>query len=114
MKKLLLIVGILALSVPAIASVDSRETVSIPYLQNYGYSDSMNEYIQHTKAMANGRNYYISNQLDHCVRYYKNKNKVVRGVVRGVRNLWAYIDPSEDECRFMDHDIKYYNDALDY
>ena len=113
MKKVLLIVGMLAIAIPAIASVDSREAMSVKYLQNYGYSDSMNEYIQHSKAMANGRTYYISSELDPCGKYYKHK-KFVRGIVTGVRNLWTYFDPAEDACLFMEHDIKYYNDALEY
>ena len=58
MKKFLLIVGALLITIPAFASVGVRESTSIQYLDNYGYSDAVNNYIQMQKYMQNGKKYY--------------------------------------------------------
>ena len=113
MKKILLIVGILALAVPAFATVTAKDSTSIQYLRNYGYSESGNRYIQMQKAMSNGEKYYNSIEFDECSKYY-GRNKVRNSIVSVTRSFFNYIDPSEDACRFWDKDIKYYANTQDY
>ena len=108
MKKILLVVGILAVAVPAIASVGVNESTSIQYLDNYGYSDATNNLIQMQKANKNGKAYYASNKFRPELKYY-NHNKVWNGIVDGTRSFVHYIDPAEDEGIFGQTDIKFYN-----
>ena len=112
MKKILLVVGILAVAVPAIASVGVNESTSINYLDNYGYSDSTNNYIQMHKANKNGKEYYASNKFRPELKYY-NHNKVWNSIVNGTRSFVHYIDPAEDEAIFGQKDIKFYNVTTD-
>lgn len=112
MKKFLLIVGILAIAVPAFAGVTSKESTSTQYLRNYGYSESANRYIQTLKAMANGQVYYNSPEFNECTKFY-GRNKVRNFIVSKTRSFFTYVDPAEDACRFLDHDIKYYVDTQD-
>lgn len=113
MKKILLIVGILALAIPAFASVSQKESMSIQYLRNYGYSESGNRYMQMLKATNNGEKYYNSGEFDECSKYY-GRNRVRNAVVGVTRSFFNYIDPSEDACRFWDKDIKYYANTQDF
>ncbi|MBR6099342.1 hypothetical protein IKP85_06315 [bacterium] len=113
MKKMLLIVGILAFALPAIASVGTKESTSIQYLRNYGYSESGNRYVQTLKATNNGEPYYNSYEFNECSKYY-GRNKIRNGIVSFTRSFFNYIDPSEDACKFWNKDIKYYANTQDY
>lgn len=113
MKKILLLVGILAIVTPAFAGVTTKDSTSTQYLRNYGYSESANRYIQTQKAMSNGDVYYNSPEFNECSKFY-GKNKFRNFVVGRTRAFFTYLDPSEDACRFMDHDIRYNVDPRDY
>ncbi len=113
MKKILLLVGILALAVPAFAGVASKDSTSTRYLRNYGYSESTNRYIQTQKAMSNGQPYYNSQEFNECSKFY-GKNKVRNFIVNKTRLFFTYLDPAEDACRYMDHDIRYDGTTQDY
>ena len=112
MKKILLVVGILVLAVPAIASVGVKESTSIPYLDNYGYSDSMNNYVQMHKANKNGQAYYPNSKFRPELKYYGHNN-VWNSIVTGTRAVWHYMDPAEDEQIFGQKDIKFYSNSRD-
>ena len=112
MKKILLVVGILAVAVPAFASIGFNESSSIPYLENYGYSDATNNYVQMHKANKNGKAYYPSNKFRPELKYYTH-NKVWNGIVDGTRSFFNYIDPAEDYPYFGQKDIKFYNVTSD-
>lgn len=115
MKKILLLVGILALAVPVFAAVSTKDSTTIQYLRNYGYSDSGNRYIQMEKAKLNGEKYYNNNrEFDECSKYYQSDNKFRNAIVDKTRSFFTYIDPAEDACRFWEHSIKYYADTQDY
>ncbi len=109
MKKLMLIVGILAMAtVPAIAAVPAKETMSVPYLRNYGYSEATNLYIQKQKAMSNGREYY-ANIVDPSA-HYRGKFQTI---INGTRSFFDYIDPALDADNFLNKDIKFYSTTND-
>ena len=112
MKKILLVVGMLALAAPVLASMTVDESTSIKYLDNYGYSDSSNNYIQMAKANKNGKTYYPSNKFRPELKYY-NHNRLWDSMVDGTRSFFHYIDPGLDEQIFGQMDIKYYSNAKD-
>lgn len=96
MKKLLLIVGLLALTLPAFAGVDVKETTTPQFLDNYGISDEGIRLIQVQKAAADGRAYEAQEQN-----------------VNFVRRFFNYLDPARDKGTFWRHDIKYYPNTKD-
>ena len=113
MKKFLLIVGILAVAVPAFAVVTTKDAMSIQYLRNYGYSESGNRYVQMLKATTNGETYYNSHEFDECSKYY-SRSKFKNSIISKTRSFFNYLDPAEDACKFWDHDIKFYADTQDF
>ena len=111
MKKFLLVVAVLAMSLPVVA-VEVKESTSIQYLDNYGYSDALNNYIQHHKASANGLAYYPNSKFRPELKYYGHNN-VWNHIVTGTRSFFNYIDPAEEGGVFTDKDIKYYTNTKD-
>ena len=114
MKKFLLTIGALLLTIPVFASVSVRESTSIQYLDNYGYSDAFNNYIQMQKSMMNGKKYYPNRKFRTEEKYYTN-NDTWNHVVDGTRAFFEYLDPAWDANRYWwQRDIKFYpniNDA---
>ena len=113
MKKFLVLVGILAFAVPAFASVGLNESTSIKYLDNYGYSDATNNYIQMQKSMMNGRKYYPNKKFRPEEKYYTDSD-VWNDIVDGTRAFFEYLDPSLDANRYWwRRDIKFYSNVTD-
>lgn len=96
MKKSLLIVGILALTLPAFAGINVEETTSPQYLENYGNSQEAIKLIQMQKAAANGEAYEVPEKK-----------------LNFVQRFWNYVDPARDKGEFWQHDIKYSPSAQD-
>lgn len=113
MKKFLLTVGILAFTAPAFASVGLNESTSIQYLDNYGYSDATNNYIQMQKSMQNGRKYYPNKKFRPEEKYY-TENDAWNYIVDGTKNFFEYLDPSLDSARYWWlTDVKFYPNIHD-
>jgi len=108
MKKFLSIVGILAITLPAVASVGLNESSSIKYLENYGYSDATNNYIQMQRYMMNGKKYYPNKKFRVEDKYYTDSD-AWNHVVDGTRAFFNYLDPALDADRYWwRRNIKFY------
>lgn len=112
MKKLLLIVGVLAISLPAFAGIDVHESTSPKYLENYGCSRETVKYVQMNKANVNGEKYVAPARYQTYRKYYTN-SEVWNNLVDKTRSFFNYFDPSLDKDKFMHQDIKYYADSQD-
>ena len=84
------------LSAPAVA-LTVEEASSPEFLRNSGYSNSMIDMTEYSKASANGESYINHEEVDHM---YDSKFKT------WVRKFFKYIDPAVDDGKFLDHDIK--------
>lgn len=94
-RNLLFAITIVAFSVlPTIASVTLEETTDAEYLMNSGYSQAVAEDVFMLKNRANGR------PIEPL--YDKSQNVFVRGL----KKIYAYIDPSIEEPDRLHHDIK--------
>lgn len=94
MKKILFIIGILALmTLPANAEFTVDDTVNNVYLKNRGYSDSTIQIVNKKVADANGEEYVkpIENE------YYETP------VAKYVRRFFMYIDPALDDQSFANN-----------
>ncbi|MEE3349628.1 MAG: hypothetical protein VZR09_06270 [Candidatus Gastranaerophilaceae bacterium] len=111
MKKILLVVAVLAMSLPVVA-LDVKESTSIQFMDNYGYSDALNNYVQQHKANANGLAYYPNSKFRPELKYYGH-NRVWNGIVSGTRSFFDYIDPAEEGGVFNNKDIKFYTNTKD-
>ena len=99
MRKTFLILGITAVfaAAPAFAELTVSDTTSTEYMRNHGYSQPIINATQKSAAQVNGVEF--TPPVEH--KYYKNP------VVKAVRRLFMYVDPSYDDESFMnDHDIK--------
>ena len=81
----------------ASAIVTVEEFSSPTSLRNHGYSNSMADMVQYTKASANSQDYIIQEEAKHL-----NDCKFVKFI----RKVFTYADPSLDDGKFMNHDIK--------
>lgn len=91
-----LIFGALLLSTPAYA-LSVEESSSPEYLQNRGYSSSMVDMTEYSKASANGEKYISQDDVEH---YYDSK------IRKFFKRFFIYFDPAVDDGKFMNHDIK--------
>lgn len=98
MRNSFLILGIatLLLALPAQAELTTADTVSTDYLKNHGYSPAIIRVMHKSIAQANG---------EETQPYYEH-DIYKKGIVRGVRRFFMYMDPSYDDQSFMnDHSI---------
>ena len=113
MKKFLVIVGLMLFAIPTYSSVGLNESMSIQYLDNYGYSDSTNNYIQMQRAMMNGRPYYPNKKFRPEAKYHTH-SVVWNNLVDGTRSFFQYADPALDADRFWwRRNIKFYPNTAD-
>lgn len=99
MKKnfaLLLLIGFISTSVPAMAELTNGDVVSPEYLKLHGHSNAMIEATQRTKARSNGEE-YTSQKTN---PYYEETP------IKYIRKFFMYLDPAYDDDSFMNHDIK--------
>lgn len=97
MKKRFLITGLLILlALPSFAELTVEDTVSADYMKNKGYSQALVNTTQKVIARNNGE------PLEEPVEYEMYRNPVVKFV----RRVFTYIDPSLDDHSFVnDHQI---------
>jgi len=112
MKKLLLTVGILAISLPAFAGIGVKESTSPEYLKNYGCSDETVNYVQLNKAQVNGHAYVAPVSSNRQSKFYTN-SELWNNLVDKTTDFFNYLDPAQDKNEFMRHDIKYYANTKD-
>ncbi len=112
MKKILVLVGILAMSGPAFATLDVHESTSPEYLRNYGCSNEAVKYIQLNKAQVNGEK-FVTPLSDLSYRKYYTDSETWNNIVDKTRSFFIYLDPSLDGDKFMRQDIKYYANTQD-
>ncbi len=91
-----LILGAFLLSTP-VCAVTVEESSSPEYLRNRGYSSSMVDMTEYSKASVNGQKYISQDDVEH---YYETKFK------KGLKRFFKYVDPAIDDGKFMNHDIK--------
>ena len=96
MKKILVLSTLLLVSVPALASVDVKESTDPNYLYNTGYSSEAIKLIQYNKAYSNG------------VEFRRQEQEKVKQ-----RGFWTrfldYVDPSRDDGKFFNRDLEMIN-----
>lgn len=112
MKKFLLTVGVLAISLPAFAGIGVKESTSPEYLRNYGCSNETVKYVQINKAQVNGEQYVTPISDRRQSRLYTN-SEVWNNIVDRTVDFFNYIDPAQDKDQFMRHDIKPYANVQD-
>lgn len=98
MKKYFLFLSLATLLTvtPALAELTTADTVSEDYLKNHGYSPAIIRATQKSIAQANG---------EETPTYYEH-GIYKKGIVRGVRRFFMYMDPAYDDQSFMnDHKI---------
>ena len=91
-----LILGAFLLTTP-VCAVTVEESSSPEYLRNRGYSNSMIDMTEYSKASANGEKYISQQDVEH---YYDSK------LTKFIKRFFNYIDPAVDDGKFMNHDIK--------
>ena len=112
MKKILVLVGILAMSAPAFAGIGVHESTSPEYLRNYGCSNETVKYVQLNKAQVNGEK-YVTPVSDLTYRKYYRDSEVWNNLVDKTRSFFIYLDPSLDGDKFMRQDTKFYANTQD-
>ncbi len=96
----LFIAGIACLLVlPAFSKVTIEQMTTDEYMQNSGYSSTMIDMANYSKATANGEK-YVSNREKQLNSYGP--------VTRFFHRIFSYLDPAQDEGDFMNHDVKMY------
>lgn len=95
MKKSLFILGIAILfsALPSHAELTTADTVSPEYMENHGYSPAFVNAAQKSISQANGE----YTPTDYERKIYK------KGIVRGVRRFFMYLDPAYDDKSFMNN-----------
>lgn len=107
MKKILLLFLVyLIVTIPSSAAITPEEAVSQQYIENHGYSTEMARLVNLQNAQINGGQ---SKYKDNAPSWYTENR-----AVRWIRNTFMYIDPSLDNEKFMQHDIKYSNNFYDH
>ncbi len=112
MKKFLLTVGVLAISLPAFAGIGVKESTSPEYLRNYGCSSEAVKYVQLNKAQVNGQPFVTPISDRRQSKLYTN-SEVWNTIVDKTVDFFNYIDPAQDKDKFMRQDIKYYANTQD-
>lgn len=91
-----ILLSMVLLSSPSFAT--TAEGFATPeYLRNNGYSNSMVDMVEYSKASSVGEKYINQEEVDHM---YDTKFKTI------VRKFFKYFDPAVDDGKFLDHDIK--------
>ncbi len=96
MKKYFLLLGLVALTaavLPAKAELTNTDAVSGEYLQNHGYSPAFINATHKSISQANGE----------ATPTYYERQIYKKGIVRGVRRFFMYLDPSYDDQSFMNN-----------
>lgn len=94
MKNCFLILGILSLlTLPACAELTTSDTVNKDYLRNHGYSPALIQATNKSIAQING---------EETPTYYEH-GIYKKGIVRGVRRFFMYMDPAYDDQSFMNN-----------
>lgn len=95
MKNCFFILGIAALfaALPAYAELTTADTVSEDYLKNHGYSPVFIQATHKSIAEVNGED---------MPTYYEHKI-YKKGIVRGVRRFFMYMDPAYDDQSFKNN-----------
>lgn len=98
MKKRVLILTLIAsFALPAFAELTVKDTTSIEFMKNQGYSSALVQTTQKSVARANGEP--LTEPVEK--EYYNQP------VIKAVRRFFMYIDPSYDDHSFVnDHNIK--------
>lgn len=95
-KSLILSTMLLMAAIPAVASVDVRETTTPEYMYNGGYSSEAIRLIQYNKAYANGENLRALEQ-----EKVRRRNFFVK--------FMDYLDPGRDDGKYMNRDLEMQN-----
>lgn len=94
MKNCFLILGIMSLlTLPACAELTTSDTVNKDYLKNHGYSPALIQATNKSIAQING---------EETPTYYEH-GIYKKGIVRGVRRFFMYMDPAYDDQSFMNN-----------
>ncbi len=94
MKNCFLILGIMSLlTLPACAELTTSDTVNKDYLKNHGYSPALIQATNKSIAQVNG---------EETPTYYEH-GIYKKGIVRGVRRFFMYMDPAYDDQSFMNN-----------
>ena len=92
-KTYLLICSILLVATPAFAELTTSDAVSEEFLKNHGYSPALIQATHSSISRANG---------EENPTYYEHKI-YQKGIVRGVRRFFMYLDPAYDDQSFMNN-----------
>ncbi len=92
-KTYLLICSILLVATPAFAELTTSDAVSEEFLKNHGYSPALIQATHRSISQANG---------EENPTYYEHKI-YKKGIVRGVRRFFMYLDPAYDDQSFMNN-----------
>ena len=92
MRRFILITALL-ISLPAMAELTVKDTVSRDYLQNHGYSSATATAVEKSIAVVNGESYEEPVEQE----YYNQP------FVKYVRRFLMYIDPSLDDHSFWNN-----------
>lgn len=94
MKNCFLILGIMSLlTLPVCAELTTSDSVSADYLRNHGYSPALIQATNKSIAQVNG---------EETPTYYEH-GIYKKGIVRGVRRFFMYMDPAYDDQSFMNN-----------
>lgn len=94
MKKNFVILGLVTLFIlPAHAQLTTKDATTPEYLESHGYSPGMINATQKSISQANGE--YTPKDYERPI--YK------KGIVRGVRRFFMYLDPAYDDKSFMNN-----------
>lgn len=94
-KNLFCLISLSALfiALPCCAELTTSDTVSEDYLRSHGYSSAFINATQKSVSQANGE----YTPTDYERKIFK------KGIVRGVRRFFMYLDPAYDDKSFMNN-----------
>ena len=94
MKNCFLILGVMSLlTLPVCAELTTSDSVSADYLRNHGYSPALIQATNKSIAQVTG---------EETPTYYEH-GIYKKGIVRGVRRFFMYMDPAYDDQSFMNN-----------
>lgn len=97
--KTLLILGIAAMTMlPACAELTINDSTSREYLMNHGHASTTADMVELQKSAANGT------KADLPI-YHKYENKPL--VYKWVDKFFIYLDPAQDDGKFLRRDTKF-------
>lgn len=103
--KTLLLLGMFALAMlPVRAELTVDDVSSREYLINHGHASSAADIVELTKGSVNGAKVYLP--VD-----YKYENKPL--VYKWVDKFFIYLDPAQDNGKFLREDTKFYPNVDD-